>query len=358
MAKTRAERQATREAKQKQLAEIEQLRTQLAAAEGAERESLARRLAYLTRVSSGQEARRTYLGMPEPMGPGNFHHDARLVLVPAEKPTWVTVGKEVTPDGDEKDIRIPILAKEELVAWVWDGRSKRWLTGEEVAVVPEEGERRFTHRVKRTRGPGDPLRWASNLEEQINERQRAASSQLREERLEARRGFSRQQVESLNPATFALSLPPHWAHATTWLGRRIEVRDFAPEPTLLGKAIALHASARLPDDWIEQLQVVGQLAPFRAGTLRGTPIASLQSDPVDRPVRTGQIVAVATLADVTLADGGKYVWHWSSVIPVVGPKVRGQLGLWPLLPDIQRLVQEAKLRTAQRRVRASSSDRG
>jgi hypothetical protein len=207
-------------------------------------------------------------------------------------------------------------------------------------------------------------RLAKSLRRKRGETQQAETLRIREERQLARRYGSgpgldaspeeqtlfRHRValaESARgaapPPQFAVTLLPHWAHAVIWLGKANEMRSWAPDPSLVGQRLAIHAGSRLPEDWGAQLQALSP-QPLRTGLKPGgagrEPVAtaSFASDRSDRPIRTGAIIGTVLLAEVISAGDG-YAWILADPRPVTPIKIKGSPNVWALPPTLVAVLR-------------------
>lgn len=349
--------------------------------------------------------------MPEPEGRGAFHGDSRFQLreVVGDGKRTIEVEDDKNP-GEMKKIQVPVLIKVDALIWSWDSTQRRWLDRLEweatygpadapvwvpdtnpkhpgrwflqapaapstgvpvtgVGVAPKGPVSRRTTNVfrpvasKRDISMDDPHWLARAVQKQRGEAQRDETLRVREVRQLQRAGrvhgpISEHDLEAFRAArhgpgvTHALTLKAHWAHATIWLGKDAEFRDWAPEPSFVGTRIAIHAGSQLPEGWEDELRNAASRSAsgaLRIGYRPGgkdrplAPFASLASDRVDHVVRTGSIVGTVLLAGVSAAGDG-YVWHLREPQRALGVKIKGDRGLWPLPLSIGAELKASSLR--------------
>lgn len=124
----------------------------------------------------------------------------------------------------------------------------------------------------------------------------------------------------------ALSLQQYWLYAITDLDKRIENRSWPPPHSVLGKRIALHASAR--PEWGSREHIIrmsGKLIP--------------------KDVPTGAIIGSAIVKGFTKASPdkwffGPYGWYLREVHKLDEPiPIKGMLGCWTVPADIAEEIE-------------------
>lgn len=135
----------------------------------------------------------------------------------------------------------------------------------------------------------------------------------------------------------ALTLRPHWAHAVTHLGKRVENRTRRIPAALVGRRVAIHAGATLPAWWPRELDA-----------------ACMDRRLMHTSIILRAIVCTAVLASCEEAHddpppwadpSAAWWWHLADVRtlrePV--PVQRGQLGLWRLDAETEAAVRRAEV---------------
>jgi len=123
----------------------------------------------------------------------------------------------------------------------------------------------------------------------------------------------------------AITLHQPWAFAIAHAGKEIENRKWIPPRSVVGCRIAIHAGKVLDRDGLDDLRDRG-IEPTHDELIRGA------------------IVAVCTLTGyVRESDSpwftGPIGWTLENVVAIDPVPCRGFQGLWPLPPDIKKLVE-------------------